>query len=463
MKILHYCLGLPPFRTGGLTKYCVDLMKQQSENGDEVTLLYPGHFTRDKKLRIIENKSFNGIRVYEILNPLSIPLMSGIPSPYDYFKNIDINIYLEFLKKVDVEVIHIHTLMGFSKEIISAAYELHIKTILTSHDYFGICPKVNLINLQGTICEDYSGGKNCVACNKNGYSDTLMTFMQSKIYRKLKNSLVIRKLRIFKKRLIRKKCSDLNLSAQLIDDTSNNCDAATGYVNLRKYYIDIINNIDCIHYNSSVAKRVYEKYIDNENSKVINISHSNIKDNKMRRNYSCKSTLKITYIGPLEKYKGISLLFNALQRLLKTNINNWNLNIYGSSENINTQTFREKVKVNGTYDYSKLEYIFKNTDVLVVPSIWYETFGYIALEAFSYGVPVIVTQFVGFKDMIDDGITGIIIKPSEDVLYNKLQTLIKNRSILSRINDNIIKLSSIYTMEKHTKDVMKLYTALVKI
>jgi len=462
MKILHYSLGLPPFRTGGLTKYCVDLMLEQTTNGDEVSLLYPGHFTRDKKLRIIENKSFNGIRIYEILNPLSIPLMSGISSPNDYFKNIDINIYLEFLKAVDVEVIHIHTLMGFSKEIISAAYELNIKTILTSHDYFGICPKVNLINLKGAICQDYSSGKNCVACNKNGYSDTLMTFMQSKIYRKIKNSLIIKQLRTFKKKLIRKKYSDLNLPSQVIDDISNNSSEADGYVNLRKYYIDIINNIDCIHYNSSVAKKVYEKYINNENSKVLNISHSNIKDNKVQKKYSSKKTLKITYIGPMEKYKGISLLFSALKRLLNRNINNWNLNIYGSNENINTEPFREKVKVNGTYDYSKLEYIFQNTDVLVVPSIWYETFGYIALEAFSYGVPVIVTQFVGFKDMIDDGITGIIIKPSEDVLYNKLQTLIKNRSVLSRINDNIIKLTSIYTMEKHTQDVMKLYTQLVK-
>ena len=51
-----------------------------------------------------------------------------------------------------------------------------------------------------------------------------------------------------------------------------------------------------------------------------------------------------------------------------------------------------KVKIKGTYDYSELEELFKNTDVFIVPSIWYETFGYIALEAFSYGVPVIITD-----------------------------------------------------------------------
>lgn len=31
MKILHYNLGLPPYRSGGLTKYSTDLMIEQSK------------------------------------------------------------------------------------------------------------------------------------------------------------------------------------------------------------------------------------------------------------------------------------------------------------------------------------------------------------------------------------------------------------------------------------------------
>ena len=38
MRILHYALGFPPWRTGGLTKYCVDLMLTQKEQGYEVAL-----------------------------------------------------------------------------------------------------------------------------------------------------------------------------------------------------------------------------------------------------------------------------------------------------------------------------------------------------------------------------------------------------------------------------------------
>ena len=40
MKILHYSLGLPPFRSGGLTKYSMDLINQQAKLGADISLLY---------------------------------------------------------------------------------------------------------------------------------------------------------------------------------------------------------------------------------------------------------------------------------------------------------------------------------------------------------------------------------------------------------------------------------------
>jgi glycosyltransferase involved in cell wall biosynthesis len=437
-------------------------MVSQVGNGDEVSLLYPGHFSVSKKFRIVQERFFKGIGIFEVVNPISIPLLSGIPRPDAYLKNIDVDIYIDFLKDLGVEVIHIHTLMGLNKELITAAKKLNIKTIFTSHDYFGICPKVNLIDLQGEICTDYNDGKNCIDCNANGYSKSLVTLMQSKPYRKLKNSSIIKNLRAYKQKVIIKKNKTITKTEQISaksvnSNVNNNSDSCAGYVKLREYYIDILNNIDFIHYNSSVSKSAYEKYIDNVNSKILNITHSNIEDNRIQKSSNSKTPLKITYIGSIEKYKGLYFLLDVLKKLLVDNINGWKLNIYGKNVNIDTDEFKGKVDIKGTYVYEELENIFKNTDILVVPSIWYETFGYIALEAFSYGVPVIITEFVGFKDMIVPEVTGIVIKACEDELYGNLQTIIKDRTKLSYINRNINKLLSIYTMGKHTLDVKKLY------
>ena len=38
MRILHYSLGFPPYRRGGLTKYCLDLMAAQEMQGNVVAL-----------------------------------------------------------------------------------------------------------------------------------------------------------------------------------------------------------------------------------------------------------------------------------------------------------------------------------------------------------------------------------------------------------------------------------------
>ena len=60
--------------------------------------------------------------------------------------------------------------------------------------------------------------------------------------------------------------------------------------------------------------------------------------------------------------------------------------------------------------------------MLVAPSIWYETFGFTVLEALSYGLPVIVSDHVGAKDIVGDN--GIIISSGNvDELKNAIQAL----------------------------------------
>lgn len=55
----------------------------------------------------------------------------------------------------------------------------------------------------------------------------------------------------------------------------------------------------------------------------------------------------------------------------------------------------------------------KNIDLVVVPSQYYETFGFNTLEALSFGKPVIVTENVGAKDLVLNGKNGFILKEKE--------------------------------------------------
>ena len=64
------------------------------------------------------------------------------------------------------------------------------------------------------------------------------------------------------------------------------------------------------------------------------------------------------------------------------------------------------------FRHDELPEILSDTDVLVAPSVWYETFGFTVLEALSFGVPVIVTDHVGARDVVGQG--GLVIPAGDD-------------------------------------------------
>ena len=144
MYILHYSIGFPPYRNGGLVKFCMDLMTYQKNVGHSVGMIWPGKFGLINKKTKIKKSENDGFLSFEIINPLPVSICNGI-NDYDLFtKAIDMSVFIDFLKKERPDVIHIHTLMGLPKEFLKATKDLGIKTIYTTHDYFGLCPTGHL-------------------------------------------------------------------------------------------------------------------------------------------------------------------------------------------------------------------------------------------------------------------------------------------------------------------------------
>ncbi|PHD95475.1 glycosyltransferase [Bacillus toyonensis] len=454
MRILHISLGLPPFRTGGLTKYSLDLMLEQS-NEHEVSLLYPGKITVSKKVSIKKNKSYGNIRVYELVNPLPISLLNGINQPQLFMKKVDRGIYKEYLKQTNPDVIHVHTLMGIHKDFFEAAKELSIKVIFTTHDYFGLCPKANLMDAEGNICEDFNSGHNCLSCNINALSLPMIYVMQSYPYRYLKDSSVVKSLRKLKKNQVKKSIEISSVSKEVIKLDDN---LAIQYVKLRKYYLEVFKLIDYFHFNSSIAKEQFESFLDLK-GKVISISHNNIHDYRRERPSRKKnsSILRLGYLGPIDVYKGFYALKDTLDCLKGNGYKNWHLDVYGDFMNNPEIYSPEHYTFHGRYEYSQLKKMFDQIDLLIIPSVWKETFGFIGLEAQSYGVPIMVSEHVGFKDLIKDEETGFIYKTDGNDFISKLSSILDNPLKLERINENISKMKFPYIMQQHTNEIINLY------
>lgn len=460
MNILHYSLGFPPFRRGGMTKYCIDLIEQQLKDGHKVSMIWPGRIKKygykikiKKKMNYkIDNLFF--CESYEIINPLPISLLNGINNINAFTQKKDELVFKYFLEEKKIEVIHIHTLMGLPKEWIQIAKKLNIKLVYTTHDYFGICPKWGLM-YKGKVCEDDLGCTKCVDCNKTALSLKKIKILQSNFYKYIKEWKIIKALR---------KQHNTNLYEKLIDNYDENIFSdkeifkyAEEYKNLRNYYIYILENMDLIHFNSYNTEKIFNKYFSTQkNGQVVSITHSSISDNREVRKYNNK--LNIGYLGPITEHKGFFLLKKVCDDIYSEGNKSFRLHIFNQYH-----TKEDYIIEHKPYKYSELRKIMSYIDVLVVPSLWNETFGFTVLESLSYGVPVIISDKVGAKDLIINNKSGIVFNGHFDELKNILLELLnKPNEKLREMNNYILNYVEIENIKNHSNKINKIYKELLE-
>ena len=437
MKILHYSLGFPPYRTGGLTKFCMDLMREQVREGHEVGLIWPGvirFFNHEIDIR--KGKSIDEIKNFEIINPLPVPFDEGIKVFDAFVQEGSKKVYENFFSEIEPDVIHVHTLMGLHKSLLNVAKEKKIRLIFTAHDFFPICPKVTMFR-QGSICKSADLCGDCAVCNNTALSLFKIQILQSSLYRELKDSRLVKKLR--------KQHRDKYLMDGMKRELSGSAGIVQDYKRLRNHFYNMLSMMDIIHYNSSVTKMVYESFFDLPRNTVIGITHSDIEDNRKRKKFS-NDKLRIRYLGPQAECKGYFLLKTALDKIWEHR-RDFCLDVHFSPMEPSPY-----IMVHGKYDYSDLEQIFEETDILVAPSLLYETFGYTVLEALSYGVPVIISGTVGAKDILADGCGIVINNINGQKVYDVMSKL--DVSNLQLMNNAIVNNQYLMTINEMADKIM---------
>lgn len=195
MRIIHYTIGLPPQRSGGLTKYSIDLIKEQQLT-EEVFIMYPsGYHWWSSQIKYKLGGVKDGIKTIELKNTFPIPLLFGIRQSSDFIlkRKMSTENMEQLYNEIHPDIFHVHTLMGLPKELLIFFKQKGVKLIYSSHDYFGICPKVNFINNRGELCNSRSGD-NCEVCNLSSKSTMYLRVRNSGFVLNIKNNPLLRKL-----------------------------------------------------------------------------------------------------------------------------------------------------------------------------------------------------------------------------------------------------------------------------
>ena len=78
--------------------------------------------------------------------------------------------------------------------------------------------------------------------------------------------------------------------------------------------------------------------------------------------------------------------------------------------------------------------IYSQIDICVVPSIFEEPFGLVAIEAAFFGLPVIASRIGGLPEIVQDSVTGFLVEPGHPAeLAVRLDTLLGDAEMRRRM------------------------------
>ena len=128
------------------------------------------------------------------------------------------------------------------------------------------------------------------------------------------------------------------------------------------------------------------------------------------------------FVGRLEPIKGLDEVIDAFVRQ-----NDADLLIIGDGSHREALHLRAGnhpcVRFLGHVPYEQLATFYRHAVALIVPSLCFETFGIILIEAFSHGTPVIARRLGPFPEIVEPSAGGLLFDTTAE-LHAAIQTLL---------------------------------------
>jgi len=356
MKILMMSDLYPPVIGGGEI-HVQALSRALRKRGHEVAVCTIGN----SRPTVSHCTTEEGIRVYRMEGVFQkMPFLFKDPTRRwhppipDPLLTREIN---KIIRKEKPNVLHAHGWILCS--YLPLERKFAIPLILTLHSYGFICPKKNLMR-GNTICkEPFTEG--CVACGSQSYGFIKSFFA----YRGVKST---------------------------------------------RDKLALVNKFIAV---SSFVKEVYSKHLDIDDKRIIVIPNfydsgqKDIDDVDLVESANLPEDF-ILFVGALTPFKGVDTLIKAYDKMGdKTK-----LVLIGTQHPGYNYTKRRGVTVIENASRRTVLRAYSKCRLVVIPSIWPEPFGLVALEAMSYSKPIVASRVGGLQEVVVDGVTGILVPPS---------------------------------------------------
>ena len=186
----------------------------------------------------------------------------------------------------------------------------------------------------------------------------------------------------------------------------------------------------------------------------------------------CVKTLEEMY-GMEYLIKAVGILLEDLKKKnMVTMANNIYCHIYGDGSQrnmlqrlINDLGLSDVIKLKGKIPHEKVPSILSGVDIFCVLSVKDdESFGVAAVEAAAMGIPIVASDVSGFKEVIDDGVTGIIVERKSDKKAAKaLERLVLDNKLRNAMGyAGRERVERLYDWEKNVGIMENIYCSILK-
>jgi glycosyltransferase involved in cell wall biosynthesis len=185
-----------------------------------------------------------------------------------------------------------------------------------------------------------------------------------------------------------------------------------------------------------------------------------------RRRFGLQGKLVLAIGGRLHEQKGVAQLLRMLARLAPR-FPQLRLVVMGREELYRAEFegaarelgVAERVVATGWLEGQALQCAYAATDVFVTPSICFDTFGMVNLEAMEHAKPVVATVFGGSPEVVLHGETGFVANPYDVPAFaDCLARLLEDPDLRRRMGEaGRRRLLERFTIERLTDEFLEEY------
>jgi len=446
LHVLYVVHGFPPDTWAGTEVYTYNLVKEMTRRGHRCTILarVPAD-ERELPDFSVEDAEFQGLRVLRLTHRLQhASLRESYHQP-----RVDA-VFDEVLARERPDAVHFQHLIHLSAGLVEVARRRGLPTVITCHDYWAICSRVQLIRPDGERCES-NMGSGCYLCVRESKlrfvprvhrMDTATGELARGFAREVRSS--------------RLASSSLRLRAGQYDDMRSR----------EEFVLDAYAAADL---RISPSRFLREKLLATGRFDPHTFLFS---DNGMRSDHvralekrrRTDGRVRFGFVGTLVWYKGGEVLVRAMNRLAGRAAE---LNVFGDFRPATDEHHAAlerlatagNVHFRGRFDNARLSEVFAEIDVLVVPSLWFENSPIAIHEAFLTHTPVLASGIGGMAEYVRDGVDGLHFAVGDDAdLAAKMSRFLDEPGLVDELSRDWMPIK---TIEADAADTEFRYRALL--